>query len=286
MKYVLKDISAIAHAWANKTQESARNSTNNFYFDGDTIYSYGSHFAIAKHMIGTEGVHGVLFTNRSYSNTTSKHVIVTRQACSHLLKIYCSNPTGTPKENFDQWIRQAEATAAKLTTARKPEMYLSALASIGSEVAFYSHFVGAPVPEVLTAVLSIGSGLKYQEYTAKKEQFEAEAAAKAAADRKKAFTKALNKWVKGQGHRLYGRGDRDYLRISMDGNHVETSQAVDIPIEYAKKLWKRVVDGTLKEGDKVLRDFTVISVDKKSITIGCHTFPVDYLVKFGQKHFA
>jgi len=35
----------VAHLWAHKSQEYARVSgTGNFYFNGDTIYSYGSHF--------------------------------------------------------------------------------------------------------------------------------------------------------------------------------------------------------------------------------------------------
>ena len=48
-KKVFPDLSVIAHYWANQTQDEARNSSNNFYFDGTKIYSYGSHFEIARH---------------------------------------------------------------------------------------------------------------------------------------------------------------------------------------------------------------------------------------------
>ena len=47
-------------------------SGNNFYFDGDTIYSYGSHFPIARH-VETKRGRAVLFTTRDYSVTTSGH---------------------------------------------------------------------------------------------------------------------------------------------------------------------------------------------------------------------
>ena len=40
----------VAHLWAHKSQDFARNPGHNFYFHGDTIYSYGSHFPVARHV--------------------------------------------------------------------------------------------------------------------------------------------------------------------------------------------------------------------------------------------
>ena len=66
MKKVFTDISHIAHLWANQLQDEARNSgSGNFYFDGDVIYSYGSHFPIAKHVVNAKGEKAVLFTTDS-----------------------------------------------------------------------------------------------------------------------------------------------------------------------------------------------------------------------------
>ena len=42
-------VDMVAHLWAHRAQESAPQ-RGNFYFDGDTIYSYGSHFPIARHV--------------------------------------------------------------------------------------------------------------------------------------------------------------------------------------------------------------------------------------------
>lgn len=69
----------IAHIWAHKTQEEARNKEGNFYFSGDTIYSYGSHFPIARH-ITHKGKAAILFTSRDYSVTTARHKSEVRQA--------------------------------------------------------------------------------------------------------------------------------------------------------------------------------------------------------------
>lgn len=65
--------SEIAHLWAHQSKPDARNSQGNFYFQGDTIYSYGSHFPIARH-IEHDGKKAILFVDHSYSNTTSKHI--------------------------------------------------------------------------------------------------------------------------------------------------------------------------------------------------------------------
>lgn len=38
--------SMVAHLWANEKQESAHGS--NFYFEGESIYSYGRHFEVGR----------------------------------------------------------------------------------------------------------------------------------------------------------------------------------------------------------------------------------------------
>lgn len=65
----------VAHLWAHKTQDSARDPSGNFYFTGASLYSYGSHFMIAYHMgdeWGKELAGRVLWNDASYSNTTAK----------------------------------------------------------------------------------------------------------------------------------------------------------------------------------------------------------------------
>lgn len=73
----------VAHLWANKVQESARNPRRNFYYDGDTIYSYGRHFPIARHVTGADGRAAILLTTRTYSNTTAGHISEVWQSIPH-----------------------------------------------------------------------------------------------------------------------------------------------------------------------------------------------------------
>lgn len=93
MKHVF-DTDEIAHLWMNKTQDDARNAQGNFYFNGATIYSYGSHFPIARHVKNANGQEAILFTTRTYSNTTSKHLYAVRNAIPSSAKVfYVGNPS-------------------------------------------------------------------------------------------------------------------------------------------------------------------------------------------------
>lgn len=172
MKTVFTDLSTIAHLWANQTQTTARNSSSNFYFDSNVIYSYGRHFPIAKHITNEAGEHAILFTTRSYSLTTSKHVSIVWQAANHKNIIHCFNPESTHDENLNSWLYEAERIAANLLKAKKPEKYLSELSYVNDKVNKYVSFFNLPIPEKLQAALSIGSKDRYKEYAAKKELFE------------------------------------------------------------------------------------------------------------------
>ena len=72
------DARMIAHIWANKGQDSARTSSHNLYFTGATLFSYGSHFAIAHHLENGR----VLWNESGYSNTSAKQKGYAWQALS------------------------------------------------------------------------------------------------------------------------------------------------------------------------------------------------------------
>lgn len=73
----------VAHLWAHSAQDSARDRESNFYFRGPTLYSYGSHFAIAHILKGPEygELSGrILWNDASYSMTTSRHQTIAWRA--------------------------------------------------------------------------------------------------------------------------------------------------------------------------------------------------------------
>jgi len=82
------DTGEVPHLWAHRTQEEARNRQGNLYFTGDTIYSYGSHFPIARHVTNDAGERAVLFTTATYSVTTSSHCSAVRSAIPSGMRIF------------------------------------------------------------------------------------------------------------------------------------------------------------------------------------------------------
>lgn len=289
MKTVFPNVSTVAHMWANKQQDSARYSGGNFYYEGDTIYSYGSHFPIARH-IEYNGKKAVLFTLNTYSNTTAKHIHVVRQACNHLNLIYCYALSYNHIVNFSRWQSVAEQTVSHLKTARKPEKYLNELNYITGQVNRYAEFFEIPIPDTLKEVLSICTKEQYAEYQTKQTaQLEAERKRQERKD-KAEHKKALAKWEAGETTRLYTRDGYDYLRpVSLpDSEGVETSQGVTIPFAIAEKFWERIKGNSLDIGDTITDQHKhkyEVSEVGDVIRIGCHTFKRSYILKFGNKLF-
>lgn len=88
----------LAHAWFNEynTLGHGRNSNDSFYFNGATIFSYGSHFPIAR-IIELDRNIGqydkiVVLTTAGYSNTTSRHISEVRSAIDENRAIIVHTP--------------------------------------------------------------------------------------------------------------------------------------------------------------------------------------------------
>ncbi len=283
MKKVFRgENSTIAHMWANKVQHEATNGSN-FYYEGDTIYSYGRHFPIARHIENENGEKAVLFTERTYSNTTAKHITIVRQACSHLNVIYCPDLNNTSVANFADWLSQAKAIAPKLINAKKPEKYLFEIHSILARVKKYADFFNYAVPDSLSSILAIESAEQCTEYQENQLAIFEANRKKEAAKEKREHKAALKKWLNYETDRLYTKIDVDYLRMSEDMNSVETTQGVKIPIPAARSFWEKIKSGHLAVGDAISH-YSVNEVGEL-VKIGCHTFPADYLIKFGNDHF-
>lgn len=78
--------SMVAHLWANEKQESANGS--NFYFEGESIYSYGRHFEVGRIVRNKRGEKAYLINDTYYSSTTSKHQYYVREAIPTGSKVF------------------------------------------------------------------------------------------------------------------------------------------------------------------------------------------------------
>lgn len=265
MKKVFTDKSDVAHLWANQLQDEARTS-GNFYFNGPTIYSYGRHFPIAKH-VEHKGQKAVLFTTRSYSNTTSKHISVVRMACNHKNVIYCHNPEASHTENFEQWRRNIEIIAPALANARKPEKYLDQIAREYAQAVRYAEFFGVKIPADLKKAGVITDTNKLIAYQKAKKAREYKAL-------KVRHEKALKDWREFEVSRMYNRIGEDYLRYNSLKDRIETSQGIEIPVAVGKVFYKNiktiVANGGCTDCNIKLLQYNVTEISAKGIVVGCH----------------
>ena len=271
--------SDLAHAYANQTQSTGRNSNGSFYFDNKTIYSYGSHFPIAKIVTNEQGVKAMLFTFRTYSNTTGKQVSIVRSATRQYNKIYCFNPNYSHEANFIEWINLAEMEAFKLRKAKKPEIYLNELGRLSDQVNAYVNYFGIEIPITLHAVLSIKDKKENLEYMSKKDELMKIEKAKKEKAQKIEYKEQLKKWFNFETGRVYSGFNLDFLRVNE--NRIETTQSVQIPLAMAKTLYKLIKNNNLSVGDKIL-NYRVDEIGN-IIKIGCHNFKRSYLLNFGSK---
>lgn len=122
----------VAHLWAHGVQDSARDAAHNFYFNGPTLYSYGTHFVIAHILRGAEygklaGL--VLWNDAGYSNTTSKHQTIAWRA---LTQQQTQTRLHVPKLSSDE----AREIDYAIRSRKLPEKYIKdLLARIQSDIA-------------------------------------------------------------------------------------------------------------------------------------------------------
>ena len=280
----------VAHLWANQIQDEARTPNNNFYFNGSAIWSYGSHFCIAKHITNNEGIKAILFTTRKYSVTTSQQINTTRQAVNGEKLIFCPYPSGTHSDNFDQWLKNAEGCHYASKQAKQQRTKLSALSGLGvieNYVNEYCAFFGLDITKespVLVEALKATDIAGLEEYTAKKELAEAKAKAIRDKELKKRHIQDLKKFRTFKLSSLYVRDGFDYLRFNTESNRIETSQRFEIPLRTAKTFYKQVLD-IVKTGNctlcggKFMDAYEIKEINKDFIIVGCHKISIKEIQK-------
>lgn len=132
----------IAHLFAAQSQEEARNPGKkpNFYFTGQTLFSYGPHYAVArlfprkKPLDNTPAGRYVAVINASkYSVTTAKHQFLARNALRHYTCFEVEDAPETPEacvaalvESTHRWAVDALAPRIKPETKRAREQSANA----------------------------------------------------------------------------------------------------------------------------------------------------------------
>lgn len=270
----------VAHLWAHKSQDFARNPGHNFYFHGDTIYSYGSHFPIARH-VTRKGNRAVLFTTRSYSSTTAGHKCMVEGACRHLTVFHVADVNSTEHRNqFAEYRAAYMALVGKYAKARqrKPDI-LADLRGLVSEANRYAEFFGLrprlTLPDDLTGMIAECQAIEKRE-KARKQREEAKQAREA--------LERVQKWVDGVSDYCPSYGP---IRLRVKGDELQTTRGARVPLAHAVKAF-RVIKRLHDKGQAYQRNghtihlghFALDSIDSAgNVRAGCHEVAWDEIAR-------
>jgi hypothetical protein len=266
----------VAHLWANKSQEYARNSGGTVYFSGDTIYSYGAHFPMARHV--PEKYQVVLISNRSYSVTTSGHQSATAQACHHLtcyrVNDVLANTKADHKANLQIMREEYEREILTASRARKyGEHHLRSAESMRLTANEYSTLFKLTIrikPADIESIAKRATQQAKKERTARRKQERKQA---------KEYAENVILWRQGEsGHLRYSYGRAAILRLIQNGEVVETSQGARFPADHARRAIPLVnhcqSKGTpwKQNGERItLGSYRLDQIsDKGDVKAGCH----------------
>ena len=305
----------IAHLWAHQTQSSARNACHNFYFEGDTIYSYGSHFPIARHVCHN-GKRAIFLTTRGYSNTTSKHIHNVRYSIPPNVKTFhVVNVNGDASEALKAFRADVVSARESLDGAKsKPQranrfrLLQSAISRANEFAKFFGFRVRYKLPANSEELDKLAT-----EYSntldARREENDKKRAAKWAA--RSAESKALYEkqqrereqrerefdekrealaeaWRNGEDSIPYDQAHKLPTMLRIVGENVETSLGVDFPLAHARRA-VALLGGKLASGEAYQRNgltvhlghYSIDSLDESgTLRAGCHTVKREELERF------
>lgn len=286
MKKVFGSTGEVSHIWAQQNQEEGRGGNVSFY--KDKIYSYGRHFCMAR--ILPSGT--VVFGTHSYSSSTGTHQSRARGAVSHRRIVFCHDPDEGASYNHGEAAAQIKDHLDAAETKRKvlPKTRIeSRLHALCAAERFNGYLKALPEDEQtvqpfdLTVLeISAEARLELQEYEREQEVRREQRWAQRSEERKRDVAKAaLSESAKIAEWRAHAYNHSLHyvptmLRVSKDGQNIETSRGANIPVSHAKRLWPlienvRAVGKPLEDRGFRLGHYTLTRIDADgAITVGCH----------------
>jgi len=293
--------SELPHVFARQSQSEGRTSGRNFFFYRSTIYSYGYHFPIATFL--DDGT--VLFTTRSYSNTTAKHISLVRYALNHKKLIYVNNPNSSAMENVISFSEELKAEFDIIENTRRRQhtrdaakanvdhiiktatAYCVAMdTTLEKQIKLLTKSVNAE--HLIASSLfkkAMDAGYDHTKFMVKLDKKITAAQKKADKERKIKAQENLEKWLSGN-YNTYHL-DRKYTPLMLrkrvideENVVVETTMGASVKLKSAKILYDLIKSGRDIKGH-VIDHYTVIGING-SLKIGCHEIPTEEVNRFAQ----
>jgi len=292
----------VPHLWFHQAQDSAKNAKGSLYFDGLTIFSYGSHFPIATHVQSGKR-RAVLFTTETRSVTTSSHCSAVRSAIPdstivfHIPEVFTDSryASNSHAQNLKSYVDRVADHLAKCARARQSysKQYEHGQAiALRMEAREYAKFfrlkmpVIAPIPALDSKQLA---DIKAREAKKSAEKAAQEKIRKA--ERAKAEAELADKWRRGEYHgslynspvmlrvRTFGADES----VAGEVGRVETSRGAQVPISHALR-GLRFVRAVVARGEEFVTNGRTLHLGHYKIDrietdgtlhAGCHVISLD-----------
>lgn len=272
MKTVFNNASDVIHVFAQQSQERGRSS--NVFFEKNKLYSYGYHYLLAE-VFEHKGEQCIMINDKGYSNTTSNHISITRGATRQYRQFFTTQTE--PKYVLDQ----LEQLLEKFSRARKPAMYVEQAQLLFVKYQEYKLFKGCQDVYFNNLIESIIKSFDSDfDYFAEKIKLIKKAEAKEASENVKRIKKELVDFMSYEKNSIYNTTE-DFIRISKDGQSVETSQRITIPVKEAKILYLMIKNKKDIHGYRIC-GYTVIGLNGV-LKIGCHKINKKNMIEIGEQ---
>lgn len=141
--------SMVAHLWANEKKESARGS--NFFFEGESIYSYGYHFEVGRIVRNKRGEKAYLINDIYRSSSTSKHQCCVRDTIPTGSKVFSVgyNMSNTGNMTFVTSKLESIKTAIGKYQKARTRLFYQDIWGVFRSIINYIEFFGMGTPKSL-----------------------------------------------------------------------------------------------------------------------------------------
>jgi hypothetical protein len=223
MKKVFQNTSEVVHVFAQRSQWQGTNQSRSIYFYDNKIYSYGSHYLLGEFI----NKDTIIINDFGYSVTTSKHISELINATSQYKRFYTSS--------IDIKYIETEINAFLkcLTNARKPEIYISNITKLESNLSKWVDYCKAnkvthkykvnKSDYNYKKIVKIANSLLTPETIEKLKSKGKKDAAKQKAKDKRELKIKLDKFNTYKIDR-FKVGKFDYLRLSQNGNFLKQAK--------------------------------------------------------------
>ena len=272
----------IYHLWANEAVAYATTRARNKSFDGDAAYSYRA--VIARIVRNERGERAFLLAARRWTVTTSKHQGQMRGAIPSDALVFTvsdidADASPDHLENLEHYSRTIADLTGSISRARKNGPYLrERMLETQEEANRYCQFFD--LAPLFDATMLEEARARYAVERAELEaKQEAEYQARAEQTRIEDEDKVVG-WLAGVPHVRPSFSYPDtLLRLSADGAEVETSRGATVPVTHARRLYSKLVSGTLAGGDRA-GHYAVNRVEESEVIIGCHRIARSEIERF------